>query len=74
MVEDDVLVLTADHGCDPTWKGSDHTREHVPVLFYGAKVQAKPIGIRGSFADIGQTLASYFDLPKLDFGKAFLSF
>lgn len=37
--EDDILILTADHGCDPTWHGSDHTREHIPVLVYGPKVK-----------------------------------
>jgi hypothetical protein len=39
--EDDILILTADHGCDPTWQGTDHTREHIPVLIYGPKV--KPV-------------------------------
>ncbi len=73
MNDDDMLVITADHGCDPTWPGSDHTREHIPVIAYGAKLSAGPIGKRKSFADIGQTLAEYFDLPKLDYGESFLS-
>ena len=57
MRPDDLLILTADHGCDPTWKGSDHTREHIPVLAFGAGVTAGNLGVRSTFADIGQTLA-----------------
>ena len=72
MQEDDVLVLCADHGCDPTWEGSDHTREHIPVLVYGAKVQPGSLGRRDSFADIGQSLASHFGLEPMDYGKSFL--
>ncbi|MBT8143082.1 MAG: phosphopentomutase [Gammaproteobacteria bacterium] len=71
MNDDDVLVLTADHGCDPTWPGSDHTREHIPVLFYGKSVSPGALGERGSFADIGQTLAQFFGLPALDYGESF---
>lgn len=68
----DLAILTADHGCDPTWKGSDHTREHVPVLAFGPAVKAGPIGKRETFADIGQTLAKHLGLPPLKYGKAFL--
>jgi len=70
MEEDDLLVLTADHGCDPTWKGSDHTREHIPVIFYGQSVQAGSVGLRDTFADIGQTIASFHNLPELEYGKS----
>ncbi len=73
MGEGDLLVLTADHGCDPTWPGSDHTREHIPVLVYGAGVEACSLGRRETFADIGQSLASYFGLPPTDYGRSFLS-
>ena len=73
MNADDVLVICADHGCDPTWPGSDHTREHIPVLVYGERVAAGPLGKRESFADIGQSLASHFDLSPMDYGKSFLS-
>lgn len=62
MQEDDILILTADHGCDPTWPGTDHTREHIPVLVYGKKVAPGSLGRRDTFADIGQTLASYLAL------------
>ncbi|MDA9556401.1 phosphopentomutase [Vibrio sp.] len=72
MQEDDILILTADHGCDPTWPGTDHTREHVPVLLYGKKVPAGSLGRRDTFADIGQTLASYFDTTPMDYGKNML--
>jgi phosphopentomutase len=72
MEEDDVLILTADHGCDPTWPGTDHTREHIPVIVYGHKVPAGSLGLRDSFADSGQSLASYFGTSSMDYGKNFL--
>jgi len=73
LQDDDILILCADHGCDPTWPGSDHTREHIPVLAYGNRIQPGSIGKRESFADIGQSLAEYFDLTQMDYGKSFLS-
>jgi len=73
MKPDDVLVITADHGCDPSWPGSDHTREHIPVLVYGQSVSAGSLGLRRSFADIGQSLASHLGLPKLEYGESFLA-
>ena len=73
MQPDDVLVICADHGCDPTWHGSDHTREHIPVLVYGEKVPVGPLGKRESFADIGQSLASYFNLSPMEYGTSFLN-
>jgi phosphopentomutase len=72
MQDDDILFICADHGCDPTWPGSDHTREHIPVLAYGAGVTAGPLGKRESFADIGQSLASFFNLAPMDYGTSFL--
>ncbi|OEF08151.1 phosphopentomutase [Vibrio genomosp. F10] len=72
MQEDDILILTADHGCDPTWPGSDHTREHIPVIVYGQKVPAGSLGLRDTFADIGQSLASYFETSPMEYGKNFL--
>lgn len=68
---DDILLFTADHGCDPTWTGSDHTREHIPVFGYYQGKELN-IGIRETFSDIGQTIASHLGLPKLDFGKSFI--
>jgi phosphopentomutase len=68
--EDDILILTADHGCDPTWTGTDHTREHIPVLVYGPKVKPGSLGHRETFADIGQTMAKYFGTSDMEYGKA----
>lgn len=68
----DLLVLTADHGNDPTWPGSDHTREHIPILAFGPGLAPGPIGGRDSFADIGQSLARHFGLPPLTHGACFL--
>ena len=70
--EDDLLLITADHGNDPTWRGSDHTREHVPVLALGAGVVPGSIGVRSSFADLGQSLATFFGLTPLAHGQCFL--
>ncbi len=72
MQDDDLLVLCADHGCDPTWEGSDHTREHIPVLAYGAGLESGSLGRRDTFADIGQSIASHLGLPKLEYGTSFL--
>ncbi|MCL1037204.1 phosphopentomutase [Shewanella submarina] len=72
LSDDDLLLLTADHGCDPTWPGSDHTREHVPVLALGAGLKPGSLGKRNSFADIGQSIASYFKLEPMEYGESFL--
>ncbi|OAI47531.1 phosphopentomutase [Gammaproteobacteria bacterium SCGC AG-212-F23] len=69
----DLAVITADHGCDPTWVGSDHTREHVPVIFFGPGVKPGPLGKRKTFADIGQTLAQHLGLPTLKTGMSVLA-
>jgi phosphopentomutase len=73
MRDDDVLFLCADHGCDPTWEGSDHTREHIPVLAFGRGIEPGALGKRETFADIGQTIAAFFDLPPTEYGTSFLS-
>lgn len=72
MRDDDVLVICADHGCDPTAEGSDHTREHIPVLVYGKSVPSRALGKRETFADIGQSLAQHFDLEPFNYGSSFL--
>ncbi|MGY6629447.1 MAG: phosphopentomutase [Wenzhouxiangella sp.] len=69
---EDLLILTADHGCDPTFPGSDHTREHVPVLAVGGGLAPGSIGERASFADIGQSIAGHLGLPALPDGRSFL--
>lgn len=66
----DLLVVTADHGCDPTWKGTDHTREQVPVLVLGGD-NSRAIGARSSFADVGASVAAHLNLPEMLKGKAF---
>ena len=69
---DDLLMITADHGNDPTFKGSDHTREFVPLLTVGSGQQNRSLGIRAGFFDIAQTLAEYFKIPPLSRGISFL--
>src|SRR5688572_10845538 len=70
---DDVFLLTADHGCDPSDVSTDHTRENVPLLVCGPGVRpGTDLGLRSSFADLGQTLADNFGLPSLDAGTSFL--
>jgi phosphopentomutase len=73
MDDDDVLVICADHGCDPTWTGTDHTREHIPVLVYGNSVTPGSLGKRDTFADIGQSLAGFFGLTPMEYGTSFLN-
>jgi phosphopentomutase len=68
----DLIVFTADHGNDPTWKGTDHTREGVPILCWGVGLESGPIGRRETFADIGQTLARHLGIPPLAAGTAWL--
>lgn len=68
----DIAIITADHGCDPTFKGSDHTREYILILVFGPRVKPRFIGKRDTFADIGQSLAKYFNLEPLLYGRSFL--
>jgi len=72
LTTEDLLVITADHGNDPSWSGTDHTREHVPILLYSKTLNSKNIDKRDTFADLGQSLASYLGLPALKHGKSFL--
>ncbi|MEI8146009.1 MAG: phosphopentomutase, partial [Alphaproteobacteria bacterium] len=58
---DDLLIITADHGCDPTFKGTDHTREHVPILAFGGALKPGPMGPRG-FSDVAATIAQHLGL------------
>jgi phosphopentomutase len=68
----DLLIITADHGCDPTWRGSDHTRECVPILTFSPNAAPASFGRRDSFADIGQTIAKHLGIDPLAHGKAWL--
>ena len=73
MQTHDLLVISADHGCDPTTPGTDHTREFVPVLVWSKSMPAGVnLGTRKSFADLGTTLASYFGVPRLAAGESFI--
>jgi phosphopentomutase len=67
----DVLALTADHGCDPTTPSTDHTREYVPLVVYGPGRAPRPLGTRGSFADLGATVSEAFGIPPAS-GTSFL--
>jgi phosphopentomutase len=69
--EGDMLILTADHGCDPTFKGTDHTRERVPVLGTGPGLKNASLGIRSSFADIGETIAEHLGIAPGPHGTSF---
>lgn len=69
--EDDLLVFTADHGCDPTWAGTDHTRELVPILAVQPSRPAACIWRRETFADIGATVARHLDIPQPGAGRPF---
>jgi phosphopentomutase len=71
LKEGDRLIVTADHGNDPTWRGTDHTREQIPILCYGPGLGPGSIGKRQSFADIGQSIAHYLGIPKLGAGDNF---
>ena len=72
--KDDILMLTADHGCDPTTESTDHSREYIPVLVYGKNVkQGVNIGTRETFADIGKTILDFFNVENELVGKSFLN-
>ena len=70
MRPQDFCVITADHGNDPTFRGFDHTREHVPILAFGGGVSPGPIGARASLADVAETIAAKLGLPKGPHGSA----
>ena len=69
LQKNDLVLVTADHGCDPSWPGSDHTREHVPVIFYGRSIKGNNLGKRDTFADMGQTIAHHLQIKPLANGK-----
>lgn len=71
LAPDDCIIMTADHGCDPTFPGTDHTREHIPVIAFGQKVGKKWIGRRETFADIGQSIAHWMHIDALKYGNSF---
>ena len=70
--EDDILMITADHGCDPSTPSTDHSREYIPLLVFGEKIIPKNLGIRETFSDIGKTIEEYFEINSNISGKSFL--
>lgn len=72
MGPDDLLILTADHGCDPTWHGTDHTREYIPMLFYGPRVRPVSLGERATYADEGATVADFLGVKAPAAGESML--
>ncbi|AIE60616.1 phosphopentomutase [Bacillus methanolicus] len=73
LKEEDLLIITADHGNDPVHKGTDHTREYVPLLLYSKQfVEGKELPVRETFADIGATIADNFNVKMPKYGKSFL--
>ncbi len=72
MKETDMLVITADHGCDPTTASTDHSREHVPLLVYGSRLnRGVDLGTRSGFCDIAATLADLLHIPGVVCGNTF---
>ena len=72
MKDTDILIITADHGNDPSTPSTDHSREYIPILIYGKEVKENiNIGTRETFADIGETILDLLNLPLLNVGKSF---
>lgn len=69
LTDDDVLIINSDHGCDPTFKGTDHTREYIPILIYGKNIDGRNAHIRETFADIGATVAKHLGVS-IKLGKS----
>ena len=68
---DDVLIITSDHGCDPTFRGTDHTREYVPLLVYQPGRDSRNLGLRHQFSDVSASLLAFFGLPSISSGTPF---
>lgn len=72
MRDDDFLIITADHGCDPGFKGTDHTREYVPLLIYSKSIKGKNLGTIDGFGAVADTVLSMFDIKSTLDGKHIL--
>lgn len=68
----DMVLMTADHGCDPTWRGTDHTRERVPIMCFGPGIRSRNVGLRTTYADIGETIAAHLGIAPGRHGRSFL--
>ena len=74
MKPEDILIITSDHGCDPTTSSTDHSREYVPLLVYGKKLKKGiNLGLRKTFADVAATIAEYLEVERLHVGESFLN-
>ncbi len=71
LKDDDILMITADHGCDPLTESTDHSREHIPLLIYGKSIKSVNLGTRSTFADIGKTIADLFGIDAKIQGESF---
>ena len=71
--DDDILIITADHGCDPGDNSTDHTREYIPLVVYGKKIKPENLGIRKTYADISASIAEYFGIDYSGAGESFFS-
>jgi phosphopentomutase len=71
--ETDRLILTADHGNDPTTPSTDHSREYVPLIYYGKNKLSKNLGVRKTFSDAGKTVADFFNIKNNLQGESFLN-
>lgn len=72
LTDGDLLLLTADHGCDPTWRGTDHTRENVPIIGTGPGISGRSVGARKTFADIGESIAAHLGIATGQYGTSFV--
>ncbi|MCW8282303.1 MULTISPECIES: phosphopentomutase [Agrobacterium] len=72
MAPGDIALLTADHGCDPTWRGTDHTRERAPIMAFGPGIRSRDVGIRSSYADIGESIAHHLGIEAGSHGRSFI--
>ena len=73
MKKEDILIITADHGCDPTTLSTDHSREYIPILVYGENIKENiNIGVQSSFSNIGKTILDYLSIDNNIYGESFL--
>ena len=72
LKEEDLLIITADHGCDPSTPSTDHSREYIPILMYGKNVEPRNLGIRKTYADIAKTVLDNFKIENNLPGESFL--
>jgi len=72
LIPGDLVILTADHGNDPTFRGTDHTRENIPVMAFGPKIEGRNAGHLRTYAAVAQTIAAHLALPPMRYGASFM--